>query len=465
MTTNDPAVAHDLETLRAILLAQDRAQLESLWRELEAVRAQAGDADYLINLIEPLLTGALAERVREQPDAFAEAIRPALVLGLQKQIAEERDSIIAVLTPIIGRTIQRAMAESFEAMARQVDARMHRVLDLRGRARLLLASARGVDESDLLMREALPWQVEHVFLIHNDSGLVLAQASARDEFQDSELVAALLTAIRSFARESLNSEPGDTLHNLQLGQNPVLLEEGAYAYLALVGRGVPAAQTPQQMREALATLHIENRELLKTYRGDSGAYSILRPYLEPLLTSVDITPARPPTAGLIVVIAAIIVLLLGCGWLTYRVSPRVLAHLAPTAALYIVVPPQTPTMTPTPTATSSITPSPTPTMTPTATPTASPSPTATPSPSPSPTASPTPSPPPAAAPELSRLSGSVYVRSAPDPAVPVTESAVTLGDVVRVLERADPWARIAFPAEGEPEILGWIPARWLGPPP
>ncbi len=120
----------ELETLRAILLDQDRRRLEALQRELETLRNRVESAEEVIALIAPLLTEALAARARAQPEAFAEAIRPAVALALQKQVAEERESIIAALTPIIGRTIRRALAEALQALARQVDARMQSALAL-----------------------------------------------------------------------------------------------------------------------------------------------------------------------------------------------------------------------------------------------------------------------------------------------------------------------------------------------
>ena len=117
-----------LETLRSILLLQDRDRLEAFQHELEALRSQTEDAEHMVSVIQPLLTEALAARARTNPEEFAEAIRPSVALSLRRQVEEDRESLIAVFTPIIGRTIQRAIAEAMEALARQVDARMQRGL-------------------------------------------------------------------------------------------------------------------------------------------------------------------------------------------------------------------------------------------------------------------------------------------------------------------------------------------------
>ena len=445
-----------LEMLRQILLTQDRQRLEALQREIEALQQEVdAGPEQLPNLITPIINDILAERARNTTAELADAIQPAVAQSLQQQMQQERESFIALLTPVIGRTIQRALAEALESLARQIDARMQRVTDVGGLWRRLQARWRGVSASELTLREALPWQAQHLFLIHVQTGLVLAQQSRGEEIGDTDLVAALLTAIRSFARESFRGEPGDTLHEIQYGDRLILLEEGAHAYAALVGQGVPPANAHQMLRDMLAQIQIDHPALVRDFRGDPGADTILNPYLSPLLENASPPPTRTPTTGILVLVLMLLIALLACAWISYRISPRILAHLAPTAVYYMAGPTSTstPTLTLTPTHTS--TPTSTPEPTPTFTSTPTPEPTAT--PTRTPTTSSTP------APLLGLMIGSVWMRNTPDPTFPLTNKAVLLGDTVRIVERQDPWIHVIFPATGEPEIDGWIPARWVQP--
>ena len=455
----DPVESKGLAALREILLTQDRVQLEALQRELAALRAQSESPEHLEALLDPMISDVLAERTRTHPQEVAEAIRPAIMVGIRRQVEEEQDVLIRVLTPIIGQTIQRSVAEAIESLARRVDARMERMLDFRSIWWRWQARLRGVEDAELVLREALPWYPEHVFLIHNQTGLVIAQATSGDILEDSDLIAALLTAIRDFSRESFQGEPGDTLHQIQFGERQILLEEGVDAYVALVGEGVPPADIYQHIREILASIHKDHRTLVQDFKGDVGAESVLAPALTPLLRSETPAPTKPPIAGVVVLLLALLLMCSACGWLGYSASPRIMAHLAPTAVMYMTqpTPSETPTVTLTPTSTPSPTPSPTPI--PTDTPVATPSPTdtATPTVRPSPTSTATPTP----RPRLGIMIGNVYARNLPDPASPHTGKVVFLGDIVHILERRDPWIRIAFPATGEPEITGWIPSRWV----
>ncbi|MBX7234568.1 MAG: hypothetical protein K1X65_09310 [Caldilineales bacterium] len=456
MTTGSVAFASELEALREILLTQDRKQLEALRTELDKVRAQSEDADHLVALIEPLLIGALAERARTNPDEFAEAIRPVVAAALQKQVQEQRESIIAALTPVIGRTIQRALAEALQTLARQVDSRVQRAFSLGGAWQRLRARMSGVDEGTAALREALPWQTGHVFLIHNDTGLVMAQRSLAADLEDADLMAALLTAIRSFARESFQGGEGDeALHEIKYSDQMILLEEGRYTYLALVGRGIPPADIYQTMREALAAVHMNHLAVVRDYRGDPGSEELLAPPLDRLLLGHEAGPPRPPTTGLVVLALVFMALLCSCGWLTYRAAPRVMAALAPTAVLYLTAPTATPTLPPSATPTSTPSPTPTATPTPTASPTTTPTPTPTPTPSPTIAATTT------AAIVLGRMVGNVYLRRIPDPDERPSQRVAFLGQIVRIIERRPPWVHIAYPPTGPADYDGWVPARWV----
>ena len=456
-----PAESKDLAALREILLTQDRAQLEALQRELAALRAQSESPEHLEAMLAPMISDVLAERARTHPHEVAEAIRPAIMMGIRRQVEKEQEVLIGLLIPIIGQTIQRSIAEAIESLARQVDARMERMFDFRSIWWRWQAHLHGVDDAELVLRDVLPWDPEHVFLIHNQTGLVIAQGASGDILEDSDLIAALLTAIRDFSRESFEGEPGDTLHHIQFGERQILLEEGAHAYVALVGRDVPPADVYQRIREILAGVHKDHGTVVRDFNGDAGSGSMIAPALTPLLQAEAPAPTRPPIVGVVVLLLALLLMCSACGWLGYSASPRIMAHLAPTAVMHVVqpTPSETPTVTLTPTSTPSPTPSPTPTFIPTDTPTATPSPTdtATPTvrPSPTPTVTPTPQP------MIGIMIGNVYMRDLPDPASPQTGKVAFLGDTVRILERRDPWIRIAFPAAGEPDVVGWIPSRWV----
>lgn len=340
----------DLDVLREILLAQDREVLEALQEEVERLKEKIEDPGEFLRVIEPVISEALAQRTRTHPKEVAEALAPAIADAVKYQIEENRDAMITALVPIIGALIARTVREAFQDLARRVDERLRRATSFQHMFKRLWARIRGIPAEELLLRESLPWTPAAAFLIDNESGLILAQVQKEDALagRDPHLTAALLTAIRNFARETFaNGEPG-TLYELQVDPYSVLMEEGPDVYIAWVGIGVPPPESHQRLRSVLTNIYTDFRDALHSpqQRGNLGAE--LEPYLESLMSyepSAE-SSSRVPTLGLAIVTGALMAVLFLCSWGVYRASPHILAHLMPTAVSYLT---PTPTVTPTPT--------------------------------------------------------------------------------------------------------------------
>ncbi len=349
----------DLDVLREILLAQDREVLEKLQKEVEALKAKIEDPGEFLRVIEPVISEAIAHRSRTHPEEVAEALAPAIADAVKYQIKENRDAMITALMPIIGALIARSVREAFQALARRVDERLREATSVQALLKRIWARIRGIPPEELILREALPWKSAAVFLIDNESGLILAQAQKEDALsgRDPHLTAALLTAIRNFARETFaNGEPG-TVYELQIDKYTVLMEEGPDVYMAWVGIGVPPEEAHHHLRSVLAEIYTHYQEDLRDPQRRRTLTSAIEPYLEQLLTFEDTgEPAAQggaPTLGLAIVTGALMAVLFLCSWGVYRASPHILAHLMPTAVSYLT---PTPTWTPTPSPTPQNTP-------------------------------------------------------------------------------------------------------------
>ena len=105
-------------------------------------------------------------------DALIAAITPVLGDVIRQKIRDNRDEMIEALYPIIGQLIGRGVAEAIRDLARTIDTRMRRSFDPQMILRRLRARMAGVSESTLALRDALPFSVTELFLIHRESGSV-----------------------------------------------------------------------------------------------------------------------------------------------------------------------------------------------------------------------------------------------------------------------------------------------------
>ena len=246
---DDPMAA-----LREILLREERRRHQE---EIQALQAEISR-----------LEGQLADQ-----DALVETIAPVLGTAIQRQIRESKEEMIEALYPIIGQLVMRAVTQAMRDLARSIDERLRTTFDKESLLRRFKAWITGVPEAELALREALPFQVQEIFLIHQPTGLLLWHASGEPEdMARSELISGMLTAIQDFATHALGDKNGEErLGELQYQERLILLEFGARAYVAVVVEGVPPLDFRPTLRQALLEFEAENRSLLANYQGNPSS--------------------------------------------------------------------------------------------------------------------------------------------------------------------------------------------------
>ncbi|MEA3334504.1 MAG: SH3 domain-containing protein [Chloroflexota bacterium] len=435
-----PAGDDGLSELRSILLDQERQQL--------------GDVSFDVDELKALLA---------DQDALAAMIAPSLDDALRRKIEQNRDEMIEVLYPIIGQTVVRAVAESVQDLARNVDARVRTSLTPASAWRRIQASFSGVSGAELALRDALPFKVIELFLIHRETGLLLRHLTAEGEsWPDTDLIGGMLTAIRDFAGEAFGRGQEGQLDAIQYGDRRILIEAAEHIYLAVVVEGVEPVGFRNHMRETVFDVENRFRYEFRDFDGDFSAFGAVDPMLSDLLVDNEVGKEPPLSRtqrrilwGLVAtMLACSLLACLGGAWLVKALDSRWLQPVA------VVLPSATLTKQPTATVAASATP--TPTETSTMTPSSTPSPTSSPTATPSPTLTPMPA---TLAPLVTpQRGGSVdgvrlNVRAGPGLEFPVRVVAAP-GETYQLLGRSEDgqWWQICCMEDGSP---AWVFAQYI----
>ena len=255
---------NDLELLRRLVAAPERARIARLEAELAELDARTSDRDALIAAITPILGDVIRHKIQDS-----------------------REEMIEALYPILGQLIGRAVSEAIRDLARSIDARMRTSFAPQAIVRRLRARIRGIPASALLLRDALPFQVTEVFLVERQSGLLLQHLSHDpEEDADSDLVSGMLTAIRDFAQDTFGRDRAGQLDEVQYGSQRILIEASRHAYLAAVIEGVEPAGWRSNLRDRIMRFENEYAEILGRYDGDSSRFEAFKPVLSELLTAL-----------------------------------------------------------------------------------------------------------------------------------------------------------------------------------
>ena len=209
---------------------------------------------------------AISEQISENSEEVAEAMAPAMGEAIQKQIALEQDKIVDALYPVIGSTIAKYMGETIQA----INAQIENTLSVEGVKRKIRAKLQGVSEAELIVKESISFNPQAIFLIHKASGLVICDIQPSDsERLESDMIAGMLTAIRSFANDCM-AQSGNIseLDEIDYGNFKILLEVAGYCYLAIIVKGETPKKFISQVRQTLSQIIKSYGKSIEQFEGD-----------------------------------------------------------------------------------------------------------------------------------------------------------------------------------------------------
>lgn len=216
--------------------------------------------------IGPEIGEAIREQIRIDRDEIISTLAPEMGRAIKAQIELERDAMVDALYPVIGNTIAKYLSEAI----RTINEKVENAFSMEGMRRKVQAKMQGVSEAELILHESIPFTVQAVFLIHKASGLVISEVQRSDsEKLESEMVAGMLTAIRSFVNDCI-VKPGEVseLNQIDYGDSRIILEVAGYCYLAVVEKGEAPKEFIEKMRDTLGKIILYYGQSIEEFEGD-----------------------------------------------------------------------------------------------------------------------------------------------------------------------------------------------------
>ncbi|MBD1829936.1 OmpA family protein [Microcoleus vaginatus GB1-A2] len=274
----------------------------------------------IANAIAPEIGLAIKQQIRLDQESIAQAIAPEMGKAITAQIKLERNSMVDALYPVIGSTISRYMAEAIKTINEKVS----NAISVEGFKRKIRSKVQGVSEAELILKESVPFTVQAAFLIHKASGLIISEVQNSESYQlESEMVAGMLTAIRSFVNDCI-VRPGEAseLNQIEYGDSKIMLEVAGYCYMAVVIKGEPPDSFINKLRQTVSNLILNYAKLIQEFNGDPGTIpESLHPCIKTLFDPLQKEKStKPPIAIAGIGLAALSLILVPWGIYQYRSS-------------------------------------------------------------------------------------------------------------------------------------------------
>jgi OOP family OmpA-OmpF porin len=299
-TAASKRAGQDFSALRELLVGDERRALEDLNRRLEALETPEELAERLPDAV------ALRSMKDKQ---LARALAPTIEEAIDESVNNNPQQIAQAIFPILGPAIRKAIAETMAGFVNTLNRAIEHSLSLRGLKWRFEAWRTGVPYAQIVIKHALVYRVEQVFLIHAQTGLLLAHVTHGDvDTQDADLVSGMLTAIRDFVNDSFDPGSEAKLRTFAVGELTVVVEAGPHALLAAVVRGQHPPELIERLQVTLEMIHLQFGSALRSFEGDAAPFEEANPLLDNCLDTV-LTTDRPTTRSATLWIVWVIIFL------------------------------------------------------------------------------------------------------------------------------------------------------------
>ena len=216
------------ERLSQILLSSDRIEVEELRKELISLKHQLQDEDKFASIVKPVFDDRVEELKKDFPDMFGPLITKAITI----QIKESKDEVVNALYPIMGKLIKKYLKSELEQLKESINQSVEKIFSTKNLWRLLRAKFTGVDYADMMLSDVLRASLSNIMVIQKDSGKLLAEYPKGNPDDNLDLVAGMLSVIKSFIEDAFNKE--QEVEMIEYQDNKLLIHNASNYFIVLV---------------------------------------------------------------------------------------------------------------------------------------------------------------------------------------------------------------------------------------
>lgn len=309
LATRERPRADRWQELTSLILSAERERLNEVERKLD-------DRRIVVDEVSHALPDAIRRRGKDR--ALGDALGPVVGDAIKSSVRRDPQPLVDAIFPIIGPAIRRAISAAFAELVQSMNSTLEHSFSPRGLGWRVEAMRTGRSFGEVVLRHSLLFRVEQLFLVHRETGLIVTHLTAPGITALSPgMVAAMLTAITDFARDSFAVSPQEGLDSMALGDLTVWVEDGPAVALAAVIRGHAPLTLRQTMKRAVEGVQRAHAAELEVFGKQGAPFAVQPELLEPCLASQE-SNSRQPSRWRLGALA--VVILLGAGWCTV---PRV----------------------------------------------------------------------------------------------------------------------------------------------
>lgn len=193
-----------LDILRNILLTDEREYVTSIQEKIKALENTINEKEELSKKVGPLIKEQLDNFVQQIPQTLG----PTITEVLKTEIKNSQDAVVEALYPILGKLVKRYVQNEMRMLTESINSKMSSAFSIKGLKRKFKAKQKGVTEAELILQEQINPTIDQIMVIEKGSGLLISKYTKTQNIEE-DVVAGMLTAIKSFAEDAFHKEDQD----------------------------------------------------------------------------------------------------------------------------------------------------------------------------------------------------------------------------------------------------------------
>lgn len=139
----------------------------------------------------------------------------------------------------------------------------------------------------VLKSKGEPPKIEEVFCVHVDGRLISHLSSKGQEYDDDDILSAMLTIVQQFIKDSFGKRDQSDIKNIEFGYKSIFFGTGENIYLALIYTGDANRKMKQKIKDTLDTIEGKYSKTLDNWDGDLDDVKGIADILRPLIGALD----------------------------------------------------------------------------------------------------------------------------------------------------------------------------------
>jgi hypothetical protein len=241
--------------LKQLLLDEDREFANSILQKLELLENTVNIQENLSEKVNPIIDKKIDFFAQNIPQKLGPTITEALGL----QIKNSQDQVVEILFPIIGKMIKKYVQQEMKVLSESINNQLQNTFSLGKLKRKIKSVFTGASEKEIILSELSKSKIEQVFVIEKGSGLLISSTS-REESIDQDMIAGMLTAIKSFVEDAF-AKKDQSLELIQYELYNIHIQNFSSYYIAVVVSGIFDTHFKSVLENKLfdfATKHVNN---------------------------------------------------------------------------------------------------------------------------------------------------------------------------------------------------------------